>query len=425
VPSRSLTEGRRLNELLRTWVRRLIPGLLAAALALAAWGNLAFVARAPTQSPFVPRWIGLNAWLRQGGSPYDASVSLEAQTGMYGRLGNLSRGEDPQHFLYPPAVALVLGPFVFLPLSTARAIWMTLLQVGLLTVILVAGPAFRWTMTGAIRVGVSILTLLSLPSVLAVLQGDVAIVVVALILISLGALHRRHDTLAGLLAASTIVKPQLALLYILYLYVWGIRNQRWNLLGWLTTGLVMVLGVTTALLPSWPLEVARQSLDYAGLDVFRSVVSRALGLGGEPYSAWVLIASALVLGYLFWEWRVSLAGGERSMLWAVMVTLALTVGLTPFATLANQVMLIPPLLFAAGVLHDRIGQGRSVQLAFLLSAVSLLSWLASAKGLDPGGPSSAALVVPPLVVLLILWWVRWWATRPSLVLEAASFRSRE
>jgi hypothetical protein len=367
----------------------------------------------------------LNAWLSQGGSPYEASVSQEAQTVMYGRPANPGRGEDPQHFLYPPAIALVLGPFAFLPLATARAIWMTFLQVGLLTVILVAGPAFRWSMTGAIRMGASILTLLSLPSVLAVLQGDLAIVVVALILVSLAAVHRRHDTLAGLVAASTIVKPQLAVLYVLYLYVWGIRNQRWNLLGWLTTGLVLLLGVATALLPSWPLEVARQALDYAGLEVFRSVVSRVLGVGAAPYSAGVLIASAVVLGYLFWEWRVSLAGGERSMLWAVMVTLVLTVGLTPFGTLANQVMLIPPLLFSAGVLHDRVGQGRSVQMAFLLSAVGLLSWLASAEGLDPGGPSSAALVAPPLLVMLILWWVRWWATRPSLVLGATSLRVRD
>ena len=411
-----------MSELLRLWARRLIPGLLILLVALLAWGNLAFVQRAPAQSPWVARWTGLRAWLTQGGSPFDPSVSLDAQTRIYGRPANLQRGEDPQHFLYPPAVAVVLGPFALLPLPIARALWMTLLQVLLVALTIIASLTFRWSMTGGLRFAASALVLLSLPGVLAVLQGDVAVFVVLMSLLSLGALLSRRDSAAGLLAASTIVKPHLAALYLLYLYVWGIKNQRWNLIGWLTTGLVVLLGVPTALLPSWPLDVARQVLDYADLGIFRSVVSRVVGSPDEPYSALTLIVSAVVLGYLFWEWRLSLAEGERSMVWAIMLTLTMTVALTPFATLANQVLLAPPLLLSARVLHERLGEGRTAHVGFLLAGLALLSWLGATQGLDPTRQGALVLSLPPLLAVLCLWWVRWWATRAPMVLEGVHLR---
>jgi len=406
-------------EALRLWLRRLIPVVILAAVALLAYGNLAFVRSAPAQTPFVARWTGLHAWLTQGMSPYDDSVSADSQVRIYGRPANLARGEDPQHFLYPPALALELGPFALLPLETARALWMTVLQLAIVALPLGAGWAFHWPMSGWLRLGSVAMGLFSLPGFLAVLNGDVAVIVVLAIVLSLVAALRRREAAAGLLAATTIVKPHLAILYLAYLYVWGFRQRRWTLLGWLTTGLALLLGISTALLPTWPLDIVRQVLDYVDLETIRSAVSRLVATSAQPYTALTWVVTAALLGYLLWEWRLSLSGNERSIVWAAMLTLTVTAGLAPFSVLANQVLLIPPVLLAASVWRGRLGPGREGALAIVLVALGVATWAGAVRGLDPADVPSLAIVLPPILVAGALWWVRWWATRPPLVLETA------
>lgn len=406
-----------MGEILRLWLRRLIPLLILGIVALLGYANLTFVEQAPAQTPFVARWTGLRAWLTQGTSPYDPSVSQNSQVRMYGRPANAARGEDPQHFLYPPAVAVYLGPLAFLSLPVARAVWMTVLQLAIVALPLVSALAFRWTMGGWMRAGSVALGLFSLPGFLAVLNGDVAAVVSLAVVFSLAALHRRREAASGLLAATAIVKPQLGLLYLVYLYVWGIRQRRWTLIGWMTTGLAVLLGVSTALLPIWPLDVARQVLDYADIPTLRSAISRVLGTAAHPYSGLVGIGSAVILGYLFWEWRRSFAGGERGMLWGAMLTLTVTAVLSPFSVLANQLLLIPPLLLAVSVWQARLGPGREGVLTLVVLALGLATWAGAAGGLDPASTPTASIVLPPILVGGALWWVRWWATKLSLARE--------
>ena len=409
-------------EILRVWLRRLIPVLILGLVALLGYANLTFVENAPAQTPFVARWTGLRAWLTQGTSPYDASVSQDSQVRMYGRPANAARGEDPQHFLYPPAVAVYLGPLAFLSFPIARAAWMSVLQIAIVALPLVSAIAFRWPMGGWMRVGSVALGLFSLPGFLAVLNGDVAAVVSLAIVVSLAALHRRRDAAAGLLAATAIVKPQLGLLCLIYLFVWGIRQRRWTLIGWMTTGLAVLLGASTALLPLWPLDVARQVVDYGEIPTLRSAVSWVLGTAAHPYSGLVGIGSALLLGYLFWEWRLSFAGGERGMLWGAMLTLTVTAVLSPFSVLANQLLLIPPLMLAVSVWHTRLGPGRESVLAFIVLALGLATWAGASGGLDAASTPAASIVLPPILVGVALWWVRWWATKLSLAREGLESR---
>ena len=94
-----------------------------------------------------------------------------------------------------------LGPFALLPLPTARALWMTILQIALVGLPLAAAWSFRWSMTGRLRAAAVALGLFSLPGFLVVLHGDVAAVVTLAIMLSLAALHRRREAAAGLLAA--------------------------------------------------------------------------------------------------------------------------------------------------------------------------------------------------------------------------------
>ena len=190
----------------------------------------------------------------------------------------------------------------------------------------------------------------------------------------------------------------------------------------MTTGLAVLLGISTAWLPTWPLDMARQVLDYSKIETLRSAVSRILGTPLQPYSAVTWIGSAALLGYLLWEWRLSLAGSERSMMWAAMITLTLTAALAPFSVIANQVLLIPPFLLAVCVWNEHVREGRQGLLAGALLALGLLTWAGAAGGVDPANAPGLSIVLPPILVGGALWWVRWWATRPPLVLESAQAR---
>jgi hypothetical protein len=302
---------------------------------------------------------------------------------------------------------------------------MTILQVGLVALPLVCALTFRWTMNGWLRVSGVALALFSYPGFLAVLHGDLSIIACLALMLSLALLHRRREAAAGWLAAASLVKPQLSVLLLVYLYVWGIRQRRWTLMGWMTTGVVVLFGLSTALLPTWPVDMARQVLDYAGTQTIRSTASLILGTPTQPYSGVTLIASAALLGYLFWEWRLSLGGGEQAMVWAAMLTLTVTIVLSPFSTIANQILLMPPLLLAVAVWHERLGPGREAALSVLLVVTILVTWAAGKGELDPAQASTIAIVLPPLFVGGALEWIRWWATRPPIVLEPAGVRAKE
>jgi hypothetical protein len=58
------------------------------------WSNYRFSIQSPGGNDFLARWTGAHFWLTEGINPYDEQVSLEAQTMIYGRPADPTRGED-------------------------------------------------------------------------------------------------------------------------------------------------------------------------------------------------------------------------------------------------------------------------------------------------------------------------------------------
>jgi hypothetical protein len=99
------------------------------------------------------------------------------------------------------------------------------------------------------------------------------------------------------------------------------------------------------------------------------------------------------------------------------LTLTVTAVLSPFAVLANQLLLIPPILLAVSVWHARLGPGRESVLAFIVLALGLATWAGASGGLEAARTPAASIILPPILVGIALWWVRWWATKLSLARE--------
>jgi hypothetical protein len=395
---------------LRVWARWLIPILLFGIGAGIVAANLAYVRAAPARSDFVARWEGGHAWVQERLSPYDAAVSLRAQERVYGRPANLERGEDPQHFLYPFPSLIVFAPLGLLDLGAAQAVWISLIELALISSTLLWVSSVQWKWSGWMAAATIGFSALWFPAFAAIVGAQFAAVEALLMAAAVAATLRGRDALGGILLALCLFKPQLGIGLVVYAGVWAIIARRATLVGWFVTGLVVMAGVSLLLEPQWPAAMVRQVLDYLALPISLSPVARlseSIGIG--PFGT-LAISGALLL-YLVWEWRDSIRGDERRFLWTMAMTQAVLLVLAPFAIAANLVTLMLPIVVILEAWVARQGRSVAVPAAILLALIGILSWVVSLAALDGGLPSLWLTLGVPLLTMVGLFWVRWWTTR--------------
>jgi hypothetical protein len=372
--------------------------------------NLVYVEAAPARSDFVARWEGGRAWAREGLSPYDPLVSVRAQERVYGRPANADRGEDPQHFLYPFPSLLIFAPLGLLNSNTAHAIWLSLIELALLASTLLWASAVQWkwsTWMAAAMLGFSALWF---PAFAAIVNAQYAAVEALVLAICLSAIRAGRDAVGGVLLAASLFKPQLGVGFVVYIVVWAIVVRRGALLGWFVTSLVALGGTSLLVDPSWPAGMARQMIEYLALPVSLSPLARLAGsLGLGNVGAWVL--SGIVLLYLAWEWKDSLPGDERRLIWTLGMTQAVVLLVAPFGIAANLVTLLLPIVVILEAWYGRQGRSVDAPAIILLLLVGVFSWLVSLESQDSGQPSLWLVLGVPLLTMVGLFWVRWWSTR--------------
>jgi hypothetical protein len=376
--------------------------------------NYQFASRAPGGNDFLARWLPARAWLVEGTNPYDRSVSERSQIMIYGRLARREAGEDVAHFVYPLPAMLFFGPFAFFDFTTARALWMTLLELCLVGLALIGVSLADW------RPGPGLLASLVLFSVLwyhgfrAVIVGQFAPIEAVLLTGALLAVQRKRDVLAGLLLALSLSKPQMAFLLLPFLLFWGATSRR-RLLVFATLGFsAALLAGSLAVLPGWPLLWLRQVADYPSYTELGSPLSiLATPLPGSSGITLVL-SSLLVIGMVV-EWFQARGKVGVWFQWTAALTLVIT-NLVGFRTATtNYVVLVPALLLILRIWVDRWGRrgtiGAGLALVLLFSGLWLL-FVATVRG----NQESAAMYFPvPFLLLIGLWWLRWWVTnRPRL-----------
>ncbi len=402
----------------RLWAALLLLLMLAAALTAA---NYRFALEMPGGNDFLPRWVGAHAWLTEGTNPYDPSVSLAAQEMIYGRPADRERGEDVAHFVYPLPAMIFFAPFGLLPYPLARAVWMTLLELGLPLLALLGVRLARWKPSASVLAGVMLFSTLWYHGVRAVMVGQFAVFEALLLTAALLAIQRRRDVLAGLLLSLALAKPQMAFLLVPYVIVWGVSARRWRLVASVLLFSAAWGGLALLLIPDWPILWLRQVLDYPGYTALGSPVSiaaSALDRGAEAVTAAVTLGLAL---YLIVEWWLSLGGDDRKFQWAAQLTLVITNLIALRTATTNYVVLVPALCLVAGVWQERWGRRLGVFLAAAVLVLGVGVWALFLVTVE-GNVESALLYLPtPVLTLVGLWWVRWWARRePLLPLEGGA-----
>jgi hypothetical protein len=336
---------------------------------------------------FYPVWLTARQWRTEHRNPYSPEMTRQIQTGLFGRPLDPRNPTDPpadyREFAYPAFTELILWPgaaldfghlrvvlAVLLPILTAASFWLWLL-------------ALQWPVRPIWIAVIAALGLCNYQILEALFAEQPGLIVGFLLASAALALRRNRMSLAGILMALTLIKPQMTLLAILFLLLWSFSDRRrarfW--ISFLATALFLV----SASLWIWPhwigqwLTILLGYHRYATPPLVALLPGAALGPYVGPAVIIVLVGVSAALA-----WRGRRANAEDPSFW---LTLSLLLAITSVTLLPGQ------------AIYDHV---------ILLPGIFLL--LRNWRELRAAGPVPRTLVV---IGALILFWP--WAAACALI----------
>jgi hypothetical protein len=395
------------------WTRLLLFMSLVIVVIALIYTNYHYVVVAPGGNDFLARWMGAKSWLVDGMNPYDPEVSLRSQEAIYGRPAIPEEGEDVAHFVYPLPVMIFFGPFGLLPYNEARAIWMTLLELGLLFLTWISFNLAKWSPSRIMMGVLLVFSVVWYHGFRAVILGQFAIFEALMMAGTLLAIQRKQDWLAGILLTLTICKPQMSFLFIPFVVIWGISRRRWTLVLSAVGSFAVVIGLSLLVLPGWPLQWIQQLLSYPEYTTTQPPVSIVADLF-PSLSSWIRLAlSSFFVVYLIWEWILALRKGDRWFHWTAAMTILVTNLIVVRTATTNYLAMVPGMLLVFSVLIDRWRKRGSIAVGLILFVFFIGLWALFLLTVD-GNLESPAMYLPlPIFMLIALWWTRWWCIKPT------------
>lgn len=396
------------------WLRVLLVLMLVLVFSGLVIGNYKFVLQSPGWTDFLPGWNGCRSWVVDKISPYDPSVALNAQEKIYGRPANLEEGEEEGRFLYPLPAAIFFAPFCMLPYPFALALWMALLEVGLLTLTLIGIQLAHWKPRGSILGMILIFSVVWYHGFRAIVLSEFSVVIGLLMAGALLAVQRHKDIFAGILLALSLAKPQMSILLILFILLWAISCKRWSLVLSTLGFILAIITISIAIMPDWPLDWIRQLAGFIRQTLETSRPPIML-LGNIIPSAAKEIGFGLIgllVLYLMYEWVLAKGKDGIWIQWTAALTIVVTNLIAYPPNSSNYVAMLPALCLIFAIWSERWGHEGRVR---VIIAVILL--FAALWGLYlitfSGNQETTIMLLPiPLLTLIGLWWVRWWVMRP-------------
>lgn len=397
------------------WVILLI--LLLGFLSLLTWANYSYSRSNPGGNDFLVHWMGTRVFVTEGISPYSDEAALRIQEAAYGHAAK--PGEHELRVAYPLYSIVLFLPFALIPdFSLARALWMTLLESGLILLTVVSLRLTNWRPRMPILVAYFLFSILWYHGMRPLINGNAVILVALGFAGALLALRFKADELAGVLMAFTSIKPQLSLVFTLFLIVFAISRKRWKFIFWLFGSIFLLVLASMLLLPDWIMQNLREVLRYPGynppgtlqaaLKVWFPGFGERLGWG----------VSGLLAFLLLLEWRLVHKMEFRGLLWCACLTLVISQWIGIQTDPGNFIILFPALTLVFSIWDERLQRGGEafiiVSMVVLFAGIWLLFLTTVELGYQP--QQSPVMFLPlPAFLLLGLYWIRWWAIRPEKV----------
>jgi hypothetical protein len=396
---------------IRGWSLLIVLPLTLLTLILLAKVNLDFTARAPGGNDFLVHWVGARALLA-GGSPYAEASALEIQMRAYGRAA--LPGEHELRVAYPIFAEYLFVPFALLDdYPTARGIWMTLLELAALAFGTLAWSLADRTGSRGRQVLFLLFSIFWYLNMRALVNGNAIVLVGLFLALALWALAGRRESLAGFFLAWTMIKPQVALLPLVFLAAWMIWQRRLRpMTSFLATAIALV-GTGLLILPDWLAQNWNEVLRYPAYNPPSTPAAIGFALLGEGgrILGWMVSGMVILILLIRW-WRVRNAdfmGMSGGLVWCIV--------LSPLAGIqtdtGNELLLLIPL---AWLFAGRLRGKPKRTTAFLIGLVVLFTgfWVAFLISLEQGAqPQQNPVLLFFLPIVLAVWmtWDEWKAAQ--------------
>ena len=198
--------------------RDLINQLLAVFLALIIilglfWVNLQFARNNPGGNDFLVHYVGTRSFLFDGLSPYSEEVAERIQVAAY---GHPAQGEEHElRVAYPLYSIILFTPFSLIGnYLTARAAWMTVLELSLLAMVFICFELVEWKPPLWMQGTILLFSMIWYHAVRGVINGNAVILIALAVSAVLLLIRNEQDRLAGVILAATTIKPHLVVLLI-------------------------------------------------------------------------------------------------------------------------------------------------------------------------------------------------------------------
>ncbi|MBI3158849.1 MAG: DUF2029 domain-containing protein [Chloroflexi bacterium] len=411
---------------MRSGMTLALTALVLAAAAGLTWANLRFVESNPGGNDFIPRWVGTRAVLTERASPYSEAVTVEVQQRLYGRPAR--PGEDAQLFVYPYYSILLFAPFALIPdFDTARAAWMTFLELSLGGLALLSLALTGWRPRLPVLAGFFLFSLLWYHSVRPLVHANPAIPVALFIALALFCIQRGRDGLAGLFLALATIKPQMVILLLACIAVWVFSRRRVRILTGFAVTLGILAGGSFLLERGWFTGMLSQMALYPAYTqpgTPAGIFGQWWGHAGARFGWGLALASGALL---LVEWLAARNKGFDGFLWTACLTLAAGnfIGI-PTAS-ANYIVLLPGLALLFALWQERWPRSAGwLQAGAMLElGIGLWWWFLATVDVTGIPLEHLSLHFPlPLFVIAGLYWMRWWALRPHRKLPLEGLRAR-
>ncbi len=379
-------------------------------LALLTLGNYRFALISPGGNDFMAHYSVWEAYLERGLNPYSDEAALYTQQRIYGRPAKPT--EDQNRLTYPFYSIALHGPFVLIrDYSLARAIYMTLLEVALLSGVWLTMFMVRWHPPFWLLVAILLWVLLDYPQARGLILGQFAILGFFSLALTLYLLQRHHDKWAGVILVLATMKPTLVFLVVPFLLLWALWRRRWRFVIGFGVTMCGALFFSWLMLPTWLADWLMRVDRYSAYTVGQSPVwlfthqtLPALGQVGEV----LLTASLVGLLFVTW-WQAFRTTDEDRFYWTLGMTLVVSDLIVARSATTNYALLLLPTIWLFAQL-ERHRRGHLVIVSYLVLTVIGEWWLHVATVV--GNQEQPIMFVPlPIVLGCALLAARLWPGR--------------
>ena len=376
--------------------------------------NYQYTQNNPGGNDFLVHWVGTQNFIRNGVSPYSAETTLEIQNMVYGRAALPS--EHELRVAYPLYSIFLFMPFALVSdYFIARAFWMVILEISLFFTLIISLKIVQWKPDKLIFALLFVFSIFWYHGLRTLVNGNVVLLLLFCIVLSIYAIQIRQYELAGILLAFVTIKPQVGFVFIFFILFWSIFNKKNKIIFWFFGTTIILILLALFLIPDWPLQFIREVMLYPGYNppgTPSAALAELIPGVGKQIGTVISIISGITL---LFEWWLARNSKGIEFVWIATLTLILSQWLNIQTDPGNFIIMFPAIIIIFKLIADRWKKQGSIINIIILLLLFLVPWyiFLTSISFEYQPIQSPLMFFPlPLLLLVLMYWVRWWAKNP-------------